>query len=156
MIKRLACAAAMLLSAVSAPVLADEPGRHPAYLHALSDLRTAQWQINHRRPEDGVVSADEAIMRDEVGAAIQDFERAAWRDGKRLDWQPPPDVSLPPEGRLHAAVDLIRRAQSDVAREEDDPRSRGAQQRGLAHLDAALGAANHAIEDVRRRHDRRE
>ena len=27
---------------------ADLPGRHPAYLHALTDLRTARWMVEHR------------------------------------------------------------------------------------------------------------
>ncbi len=154
MIRRLALAIA-LSATVAAPVLADEPGRHPAYLHALTDLRTAAWQVDHRRPEDGRVATDEAIVHDELVAAIRDFEHAAYRDGKNVDWQPPPDVALAPEGRMHAAIDLMRRARADVARPEDDPRARDLQQHGLAHVDAALDAARHAVGDVRHR-DRRE
>ncbi len=145
-----------LLGTLTAPALADEVGRHPFYLHALSDLRTAQWQVDHRRPEDGTVSTDEAIVHDELSAAIHDFERAAWQDGKGGDWQPPPDARLPREGRLHAAVDLMQKARSDVAREEDDPRSRSLQRDGIGHLVAALNAARHGIGDARRRDDRRE
>jgi hypothetical protein len=141
---------------VSAPALADEYGKHPFYLHALSDLRVAAWQVDHRRPEDVRISEDEMIVRDEIGAAINDLQRAAWQDGKALDWRPPADVALPREGRLHATVDLLRKVRADVAREEDDPRSRPFQQRGLAHVDAALDAAQHAIGDVRRRDTKRE
>ena len=149
-------ASLLLLSLLATgPALADEYGHHPFYLHALSDLRTAQWQVEHRRPEDGAVSSDEAIVRDELGAAIRDFERAAWQDGKGGDWQPPPDARLAREGRLHAAMDLMQKARSDVAREEDDPRSRPFQQHGIEHLQAALQAAHHAVDDVRHR-DRRE
>lgn len=148
--------ALLLLTLLAAgPAVADEYGRHPLYLHALSDLRTAQWQVDHRRPEDRAVSSDETIVLDELSAAIHDLERAAWQDGKGGDWQPPPDARLQREGRLHAAIDLMRKAEADVARAEDDPRSRPFQQRGLAHLQAALQAASHAVGDVRRQ-DRRE
>jgi len=150
-------ASLLLLSLLAAgPVLADEYGRHPMYLHALTDLRTAQWEVDHRRPEDGAISADESIVHDEIGAAIHDLERAAWQDGKGSDWQPPPDVGLKRDGRLHAAIDLMRKAESDVARQEDDPRSRPFQQHGLEHLQAALEAAHHAIGDVHWRDDRRQ
>lgn len=152
----LAFAAAAAAVAATAPAFADEYGKHPFYLHALSDLRSAAWQVDHRRPEDGQVSQDEMIVRDEVAAAINDLQRAAWLDGKSLQWQPPTDAWLPREGRLHAAADLLRKVHSDVAREEDDPRSRPFQQHGLAHVDAALDAAQHAIGDVRRHNTRRE
>lgn len=144
-----------LAAVVSAPAFADEYGKHPFYLHALSDLRSAAWQIDHRRPEDGQVSRAEMVVRDEVAAAIGDLRHAAWQDGKDPQWQVPTDAPLPREGRLHAAVDLLRKAHADVAREEDDARSRPFQQRGLAHVDAALQAAQQAIGEVRR-HDRRE
>ena len=149
---------ATLLSAaaLSLPAIADEYGKHPFYLHALTDLQAASWQIDHRRPEDGLVSEVEQVIHDEIRAAIGDLRRAAWQDGKELQWSSPPDVALSREGRLHATVDLLKKAHSDVAREEDDPRSRAFQQRGLQHVDAALGAAQHAIGDVRRRNDRRE
>ena len=146
---------ATLAVCVAVPALADEYGKHPFYLHAISDLQAAKWQMEHRRPEDPQISGDEMIVRDEIQAALGDLQHAAWQDGKAMNWNPPPDAPLPREGRLHAAVDLLRKAHADVAREEDDPRSRPFQQRGLSHVDAALGAAQHAIGDVRRR-DRRE
>ena len=145
-----------LLAAASLPALADEYGKHPFYLHALSDLRTAAWKVEHRRPEDGQVSRDEQVVIDEIHAAIGDLQHAAWLDGKPVEWREPTDAWLPPEGRLHAAADLLRKVRSDVAREEDDPRSRPYQQRGLAHVDLALATAQHAIGDVRRHDLRRE
>ena len=43
---------------------ADLPGKHPAYLHALTDLRTARWMLEHR-PGDPAVSGreDESIPK---------------------------------------------------------------------------------------------
>jgi hypothetical protein len=147
---------ATLTACAALPALADEYGKHPFYLHAISDLQAAGWQIDHRRPEDPQISGDELVVRDEIRAAIGELQHAAWQDGKAMNWNPPPDAALPREGRLHAAVDLLRKAHADVAREEDDPRSRPFQQRGLSHVDAALDAAQHAIGDVRHRENRRE
>jgi hypothetical protein len=134
---------------------ADEPGRHPYYMHALSDLHAAQWMIDHRRPEDGAVADDEMVARDEIGAAFHEIKRAAYFDGKDMRFDPAPDVYLAREGRLHQAIDLLRRARTDVAREEDDPDSRGLQHRALEHMDAALRAAERAVGEARR-HDRME
>jgi hypothetical protein len=145
-----------LAAAAFSSAQADEYGKHPFYLHAISDLQMAAWQIDHRRPEDGLVSADETIVRDEIGAAINDLRHAAWQDGKAMNWAPPADMALPREGRLHATADLLRKVRSDVAREEDDPRSRPFQQHGLSHVDAALSATQHAIGDVRHHDSRRE
>ncbi len=145
-----------LAAAFANSASADEFGRHPFYLHAISNLRAAAWQVDHRRPDDPHMSRDEMIVRDEINAAVGDLERAAWLDGKPMQWNPPADGFMRPEGRLHAAIDLLRKAHFDVAREEDDPRSRGPQQRGMAHIDAALDAARHAVGDARRDEWRRE
>ena len=49
--QRFQVAAAALAVAVLAPLAACAqplPGKHPAYLHALTDLRTARWLLNHQ------------------------------------------------------------------------------------------------------------
>ncbi|XAH23275.1 hypothetical protein AAFF27_25410 [Xylophilus sp. GW821-FHT01B05] len=138
-----------LATAAAAPAFADEYGRHPLYMHAQSDLRAAAWQIDHRRPEDGRIAGDEAMVHDEIAAALGELQHAAWIDGKGGDWQPPPDMPLRRDGRLHATIDLLRQAHNDIAREEDDPRARGLQQRALRHVDLALNAAQHAVGDAR-------
>ena len=130
--------------------------RHPHYLHALSDLRAAQWQVDHRRPEDGAVREDELVTSDEIAAAIASVRRAAMADDKEMDWTPPPDAGINRDGRLHAAMDLVRRARSDIAMPEDDPNARGQQGLALLHLDAALHAADRAFNAVRQIDDRRE
>ncbi|MEH2129414.1 MAG: hypothetical protein V7K86_01855, partial [Nostoc sp.] len=38
----------------SGSAYADLPGKHPYYLHALTDLRTARWLLEHR-PGDAAV-----------------------------------------------------------------------------------------------------
>lgn len=140
----------------SALVMADEPGRHPHYIHALSDLRAAQWQIDHRRPEDGEVREDEQVSSDEVAIAIRSVTDAASREGKDLGYQPPPDAPVAYGGRLHAAIDLLRAAHNDLALPEDDPVARGQQHAALLRVDAALHAAQRAIGAAERAQDSRE
>ena len=51
---------------------ADTPGDHPGYLHALSDLRAARWNLEHR-PGDPLVGGGEDI---EVRAGVEPREGA--------------------------------------------------------------------------------
>jgi len=152
----------LLGAAVALPLLAsslamaDEAGRHPHYIHALSDMRAAQWQIDHRRPEDGEVREDEQVASDEVAIAIRSTSDAAARDGKDLGFQPPPDAALAYGGRLRAAIDLLRAAHNDLAMPEDDPVARGQQRAALLRLDASLHAAQRAIGAAERAQDSRE
>ena len=52
------------------------PGPHPAYLHALTDLRAARWNLEHR-PGDAAVSAQEDVAIVETDRAIQEAKTAA-------------------------------------------------------------------------------
>src|SRR5579863_6004919 len=85
---------------------ADLPGKHPAYLHALADLRTARWMLEHR-PGDAAVSEheDRAIM--EIDKAIGEIKHAAIDDGKDIHDHPPMDVAPDRPGRLHKALELL-------------------------------------------------
>src|ERR1700722_3596035 len=120
---------------------ADLPGKHPAYLHALTDLRTARWMLEHR-PGDAAVSGNE-------DAAIREIKHAAIDDGKNVNDHPNVDVAADRPGRLHKALELLRKVHSDVAREEDDPATRGLRDRAGGHIDGAIHATEHAIGDVK-------
>ena len=128
-------------------VQADSPGRHPYYLHALSDLRAARWMVEHR-PGDASVSGHEDVAISEIDQAIGEIKRAAIDDGKNIGEHP--NVDAPPDrpGRLHKAVELLRKVHSDVAREEDDPVSRDLRNRAVTHIDAALREAEGALYDA--------
>jgi hypothetical protein len=63
--------------------VAQEPGRHPAYLHALSDLRDARAHLNQLAPSGKMDREEEHAMR-EIDAAIQEIRRAAIDDGKDI------------------------------------------------------------------------
>ncbi len=141
-----ALALAASFAAPSAPA-ADLPGRHPAYLHALSDLRDARWNLEHR-PGDAAVSAQEDVAIVETDRAIQEAKIAATEDGKNLADHPHEDAYVDRPGRLHRALDLLRRAHEDVRQEEDNPESRDLRRRVDEHIDAAIRATQRAIGDV--------
>jgi hypothetical protein len=140
-----------LMGVLCAPLVAhaELPGKHPFYLHALTDLRAARWCLEHR-PGDASVSAREDIAIGEIDAAIREIKRAAIDDGKDIQDHPGVDVARDVPGRLHQALDLLRKVHSDVAREEDDPIVRGLRNRAVSHIDGAIHAtegAIHVIED---------
>jgi len=138
-----------LLSLVAGykPAFADLPGKHPYYLHALSDLRAARWLEEHR-PGDAAVSGQEDVAIQQIDAAIYEIKKAAIDDGKDVHDHPPVDVPQDHPGRLHKALELLRKVRSDVAREEDDPIARGLRNRSIRHIDDAIGSTKRAIYDV--------
>ncbi|WP_198670287.1 hypothetical protein [Dyella sp. C9] len=123
---------------------ADLPGRHPAYLHALSNLRAARWMLEHRAG-DAAVSGQEDVAITEIDHAIDEIKHASIDDGKDLNDHPPADTAMDPPGRLHAALDLLGQVHNDIDREEDDPQTRGLKHRAMAHVDQAAQAVENAI-----------
>lgn len=136
-----------LLLSLSFAASADLPGQHPYYLHALSDLRAARWLVEHR-PGDAAVSGQEDIAIGEIDAAIGEIKHAAIDDGKDIHDHEQLDAPADHPGRLHKALEVLRKVHSDVAREEDDPRTRGLRDRAVGHVDSAIHATEHAIRDV--------
>ena len=141
-----ALALAASFTALSASA-ADLPGRHPAYLHALTDLRDARWNLEHRAG-DAAVSAQEDVAIVETDRAIHEARTAAMEDGKNVEDHPHEDAHIDRPGRLHHALELLRKAKEDVAREEDNPETRDLRNRIVEHTDLAIEATRHAIHDV--------
>jgi hypothetical protein len=140
-------ACALLALAPFSVAHADLPGKHPAYLHALSDLRTARWMIEHR-PGDAAVSGHEDVAVQEIDAAIAEVKAAAIDDGKDLHDHPAIDIGADRPGRLHKAIELLRKVRADVDREEDDPTARGLKHRSLEHVERALHETERALHDI--------
>jgi hypothetical protein len=136
-----------LLALVSLAANADLPGKHPYYLHALSDLRAARWMLEHR-PGDAAVSGQEDTAIVEIDAAIGEIKHAAIDDGKDIHDHPAVQGPNDRPGRLHKALELLRKVHSDVAREEDDPMVKGLRNRAVGHIDGAIHATESAIHDV--------
>jgi hypothetical protein len=140
----LLAAATLLLAACASP---PPPPRHPAYLHALSDLRAARWNLEHR-PGDAAVSGQEDVAITEIDRAINEARRAAADDGMNTANRPPADAALNRAGRLHHAAEFLHKAKDDVAREEDNPETRPLRNAVVMHIDAAIRATDRAIRDV--------
>jgi hypothetical protein len=125
--------------------------QHPAYLHALSDLRLAHWNLTHRGG-DAAVTEQEGIAVAETDHAIREATRAAELDAKPVGTaNVHEDAQLDRAGALHHAQDLLAAARQDIARREDNPRAREIQGRIVEHIDRALEATRHAIFDVEHR-----
>jgi hypothetical protein len=142
---RLVAAAGLALVATSAS-WADTPGRHPAYLHALSDLRDARAHLQHLASEPVIDQEIRAI--DEIDKAIGEIKRAAIEDGKNIQDHVSIDAHLSRSGRFHKALELLDKARRDASGEEDQPDTQGLQLRVIMHIDEAHHAVERAIHDV--------
>src|SRR5579859_275267 len=100
--------AACLVANLAACVVAapPRPPHHPAYLHALSDLRAARWLIEHR-PGDWAQSGDEHEAVRQIDAAINDVKSASINDGKNLNGHLPLDEIADHRGRIHQAIQIM-------------------------------------------------
>lgn len=123
---------------------ANAQNRHPAYIHALADLRDARAHLQHR-PDGSPIHVEEKNAIEEINHAIDEIKKAAIDDGKNIDQHEPVDAHLPWSGHLHQARDLLDKAHHDVAQEEDNPTTRGLQARVLQHIDRAHHHVDEAL-----------
>ena len=131
---------------VAPPPPAPVQARHPAYLHALSDLRAARWLIQHR-PGDWAQSGDEIEAVRRIDAAIGEIRQASIDDGKNPADHPPVDERPDHRGRLHEAIDYLRKARADVSGAESNGFANGLRDRAIGHIDGAIGAARRVFRE---------
>jgi hypothetical protein len=143
----MALALCLTLAPRTAQAQEQVPGPHPAYLHALSELRAARAYL------DGIewppIRGDRDRAIHQIDAAIGDIKNAAIDDGKNLNDHPPVEMNMEPNGRFRAALDLLDKAHNDVAQAEDVRKSRGLRDRALRDIDSAHAAVDHAVKTVR-------
>ena len=139
--------AAAAALAVSAVAFADTPGRHPRYLHARTDLRTAQFLLRVEA-EPNVMHHVREVDR-EIDMAVGEIDRAAVIDHKDIQDRPPIDRSLDRRGRFNKAMALLKGARADIGREEDNPRAAGWRDAAYRHIDAAMDQLRRAARDLR-------
>jgi hypothetical protein len=118
-------------------------GKHPAYLHALADLRDARAYLT--RPDGGALQAQESAAIADINQAIAEIKKAAIDDGKNPDDHVHIDGHLGWTGRLHKSRELLDKAHHDVTEEEDNPGAQGLQGRVIAHIDRAHHHVDEAI-----------
>ena len=121
---------------------------HPAYLHALSDLRAARWLIEHRQTDTWKGTEDEIAAVRAIDAAINEIKRASIDDHKDLN-DHPKDMVNEHAGRLRKAAEYLHKADADVDEHESDPEVRGLKDRAHLHIREAIRATEMAMRNVR-------
>ena len=124
-------------------VCAFAQGQHPAYLHALTDLRAARAHL--QRPDRGALRQQEKDAIQEIDAAIGEIKKASIDDHKGLEDHEPVDAKLDWPGRLHRSIELLKKARTDISQEEDNRFARGLQDRAYEHIDKAIRHAEEAV-----------
>ena len=134
------------LAAVLAAPLAAQAAEHPAYLHALTDLRHARAHLE--KPANPLVKWDEQKAIHKIDEAINDIKEASIWDGKNIDDHPPVDAGMDHKGRLHRAIELMRKARKDIEEHEDNGFGDHLRDRAIKHIDEAIHITKVAIGDT--------
>jgi hypothetical protein len=136
---------AFLLLAHATPAQAQ----HPAYLHALSNLRQARALLEtDNRP--GMREERNRAM-EEIDRAIDEVKAAVHEEGRSTRLTPPPATQGDPDRPLRSAKTLLDEAHGDVARGVDEAGHRGLQDRALRHIDEARRHLDRALHPLERR-----
>ena len=123
----------------------DVPGRHPAYLHARTDLRRAEHLMDWSEFRNVRHDLDDSVHH--VREAIHEIDAAAAWDRKDLEDNPPADTYTDRAGRFHAIARFLFGAKRDIEREEDNAAARGWRNRAIKHIDEAIAAVRRAARD---------
>ena len=115
---------------------AQVPGRHPPYLHALTDLHDARYYLSHRSGPPLAPPERRAIA--EINRTMRLIQRAAYGDGKNLAFHPAEDLPPPQVPRLARVSQLLRRARADIGAPEDNPNVWRFRYNAAIHLDRAI------------------
>ena len=122
-------ALALLALVLLAPATLRRTPKGPAYLHALSDLRSARAYLQYDTRPDWRGRRDHAI--EHIDRAINDVKVAAQDDGKN-PWHTPPPQSGGSEGwPIHSAYKLLNEAKGDVDHGHDQPENQGLRERAM-------------------------
>jgi len=136
--KLIPSAALALLALVFLTPATSAHAQGPAYLHALSDLRSARayLQYDNRPAQAGA----RAFAIQQIDHAINDVKVAAVDDGKNPWHTPPPQSGGSGLWPIHSAFKLLKEARSDVDHGQDLPQNHGLRERATGHIDEALAA----------------
>ena len=117
---------------------------HPHYLHALSNLRAARWQIEHR-PGNWAQTVDEVDAVKRIDETINEIKKASIDDHKDISDHPMQGEVPDHAGRLHKALDYLKKAKDEINLEEDNGFAQGLQGRALKHVEEAIRLVEKAI-----------
>jgi hypothetical protein len=144
--KPMTVAACALLTILLLSHSAPAQAQFPAYLHAISNLRTARAYLEmDARPK---FEGHRRHAIEEMNKAISEMKKAAIDDGKNPWEAPGPQSGGDPAAPIHTALKLLDEAHDDVGSGTDSPENRGLQMRSLKHIDEARQALHHILEDT--------
>jgi hypothetical protein len=117
--------------------------RHPAYVRALADLRSARAHLQGLDRGEMQKAEQEAVTQ--IDQAMDEIRRASVDDGKGPNDHAPIDTKMDPGTRLHHAMELLDRAGRDIAETEDNQSAKDLQQRAYEHIRKAKEDVQQAI-----------
>ncbi len=145
--------ASKILLALSLALFALMPARaawwerHPGYLHAMSDLRTAYWMLQHHDAGDPEMYRAQRASMNDIRAAYTEMKNASILDDKDIDQHPPAQLRFDDHhGRVVKAMELLRKARTDISVEEEDPEARGLRNRAIMHINDAINHLKDAMD----------
>ena len=138
----------LALACVTVPAQADIPGRHPAYLRALTDLRYARALLN--RPEEYRVARDQHAAIEMIDKAIYELKNASYDDRKNLEDHPPIDAHWLRRRRIERAIEVLKKSLHDVEKEEDNPAARAWRNEAIHYMREAVAFSEKAARDEHR------
>jgi hypothetical protein len=124
---------------------APMPAMHPAYLHAISDLRYARALLY--RPDWRPVMRDQQAAVAEIDHAIGEAKNAAIDDGKNPEDHPPIDRGLGWEGRFRKAMELLNSAEHDLSEAETNGAAAAWRNNALTNVRSAKHFVEKAMRD---------
>jgi len=132
----------------STPTQAQDWHKHPAYLHALSDLRLMRAYLDKLTPSERVDDESQQAIA-EIDAAIHEIKIAAIEDGKDIHDHAPIDAGITPNNRFRKAREAGNAAWHDLDSEEDNDFAHGLKHRAMDHIERA----NHIVDHIQHRFD---
>jgi tetratricopeptide (TPR) repeat protein len=138
-------AVALAAAAFTMPMLADTPGRHPAYLHARSEMRAAErLMMVHDEPN---VLRDLQAAADRVRQAIRLLDEASVIDRKDVEDNPRIDTYPDRVGRFRAIMQMLEGAKRDLSQAEANLSALGWRNAAIAKVNEAEGLVKKAARD---------
>jgi hypothetical protein len=139
-----------LVAFLAIGALPSHAQEHPAYLHALSDLRLMRSYLDRLTPSERV-DDESAHAIQEIDAAIREIKEASIDDHKDIHDHMPIDARITPSDRFRKAREAGNAAWHDLDREEDNGYARGLKHRAMDHVEKA----NHIVDHILHRFDGR-
>jgi hypothetical protein len=117
-------------------IMPATPANAQAYMHAVSNLRSARAYLQmDTRP---AFHPHEESAISEINKAIDEMKKAAEHDGRDVWQAPPPQSGGDPAAPFHTALKLLRDARADIDHAVDQPGNQGLQARAIKHIDQAI------------------